>query len=988
MAFFKSIKGYLLLLFFVSILPALAIITYSSIERHNQEIANTESDALFVLSSFAIDHERTVSTIRHFLITLSTLPQVRNQNGLETSKIFSELIKQNPLLSSIFAVNEKGVRFASGRMHSTTPENLSHRKYFVDALKTMDFSAGEAVTGVTTKEPSFHFSYPIKGEKGEFKGIVAVTVDIAKYARIFPVYNLPQGSFLSITDHRGILTYRYPDQNGALKPDSPEVIELMLKYGEEGKFTYKDSNNIEYLKLYRRFHLKKNDPPYLFIRVSIPKTEILKNARKSIVLNIGLMTIALASSLILAMFLGNHLISNRLKKLADVSRRLGGGDFKARTGVQHTDDEIGRLASAFDWMADTLESKEQEQKNIEHTLQKIARDWQETFDAIGDMVMILDERFHIVRCNRATSSFLNLPIETIPSKTCFSLMHGTEDPPSSCPFEKMMVSKTHEETEFYDAARDRWYLVSVSPIFDEEGNISGAVHIVKDITEHKRYEVALAESEEKYRILVENSLIGFCIIQDERYKFVNQAFCDIYGYSREELIEKMDPKITIHPDDRERVLENRRKRISGEVKNLIYEFKGIRKDGQIITVKVFGSSIIYNGRPASVGMVIDITKEKLLESQLIQAQKMEAIGALAGGVAHDFNNLLMTILGYASLMLVNKDPHDPDYEKLKTIEEQVISGAKLTKQLLGFARGGKYEVKPTNLNEILTRSADMFGRTKKEIRIHKKLETNLWITEVDRGQMEQVFLNLFLNAWQAMPGGGDLYLETGNVTFHENMVPLLLTPGRYIKISVSDTGIGMDEATKQRIFEPFFTTKGMGKGTGLGLASVYGIIKNHNGAINVYSEKGKGATFTLYLPATENLLPLEEDKRDTTLIKGSGNILIIDDQEDIIKVASEMIKMLGYGVFMAQSGEDAIEIYKTKKDDIALVILDMVLPGMGGGDIYDRLKGINPEIKVILSSGYSLNGQAVSIMKKGCNGFIQKPFTLIELSRKIKEVLG
>jgi len=281
----------------------------------------------------------------------------------------------------------------------------------------------------------------------------------------------------------------------------------------------------------------------------------------------------------------------------------------------------------------------------------------------------------------------------------------------------------------------------------------------------------------------------------------------------------------------------------------------------------------------------------------------------------------------------------------------------------------------------------MFGRTKKEISLYRRFEKNLWTVEVDRGQVEQVYLNLFVNAWQAMPGGGKLYLDTQNIILNEIQCSLYsLKPGKYVKVSITDTGVGMDEATKQRAFEPFFTTKGMGRGTGLGLASTYGIIKNHGGTINLYSEKGKGTTFTIYLPASEKV-PIEEKMILGEVLGGTETILFIDDQDIIIKVGKEMLNALGYKVLLAKSGKEALEVFEKNKEKIDLVILDMIMPVMSGGEVYNMLKNISPHIKVILSSGYSMEGQAAEILKRGCNGFIQKPFNVGDLSKKIREVL-
>ncbi|MGM0681398.1 MAG: response regulator, partial [Thermodesulfobacteriota bacterium] len=321
-------------------------------------------------------------------------------------------------------------------------------------------------------------------------------------------------------------------------------------------------------------------------------------------------------------------------------------------------------------------------------------------------------------------------------------------------------------------------------------------------------------------------------------------------------------------------------------------------------------------------------------------------------------------------------------------EDYVQKGSDLTKQLLGFARGGKYEVKPADLNKLIMKSLEMFARTRKEIIIHTEYQENLWLAEVDKGQLEQALLNLFINAWQAMPSGGDLYIQTENVILDENYIkPFEVKTGKYIKISITDNGMGMDEETQQRIFDPFFTTKKMGRGTGLGLASVYGIVKNHDGLINVYSKVDKGTTFTIYLPASDQEVA-EETELSAKLIPGAGTVLLVDDEQMMIDVAEKMIQHLGFTVLVALSGEEAINIYKENKDKIDVVLLDMLMPGMDGGEVYDRLKEINPGVRALLSSGYSLNGEAQNILSRGCDGFVQKPYGIEELSHKLHEVMN
>ena len=347
----------------------------------------------------------------------------------------------------------------------------------------------------------------------------------------------------------------------------------------------------------------------------------------------------------------------------------------------------------------------------------------------------------------------------------------------------------------------------------------------------------------------------------------------------------------------------------------------------------------------------------------------------------------MGIQGNASLMLLKINSEHPNYEKIKNIETYVQNGTTLTKQLLGFARRGKYLVKATDLNDIIDKSSSLFARTKKEIQVHTNFFDTIWTVEVDRGQIEQVLLNLYVNAWQAMLDGGDLYLSTENVILDRTYVkPYKVEPGRYVKISVTDTGVGIDKSTQERIFEPFFTTKEMGRGTGLGLASVYGIIKSHGGYINVYSELDQGTTFTIYLPASGKEADGETEVL-VDIVKGSGTILLIDDEKMILDVGRELLVELGYTVLPAMSGQEAMDVYEKEQDKIDMIIMDMIMPGMSGSETFDRLKKINPDVKILLSSGYSVDGQATQILRRGCDGFIQKPFNMNQLAEKIQKIL-
>ena len=501
-------------------------------------------------------------------------------------------------------------------------------------------------------------------------------------------------------------------------------------------------------------------------------------------------------------------------------------------------------------------------------------------------------------------------------------------------------------------------------------------------------EDALRESEERYRTVLDTNPEPVVVYDMEgRVIYFNPAFTRVFGWTLAECLgKKMDVFVPEEAWPETKMMIE--KVMAGERFSDV-EIQRYTKDGKKIPVSISGA--IYRSRDGDpVGSVIslrDISGKKKLEGQLHHAQKMESLGTLAGGIAHDFNNLLMGIQGRTSLLSVEADLSDSVVEHLKGIEDYVKSAADLTKQLLGFARGGKYEVKPTRLNDLVKKQNRMFGRTKKEINIHERFEERLWSINADQGQIEQVLLNIYVNAWQAMPGGGDLYIQTENIIIYENYgKPYHVQPGKYVKISITDTGVGMDEATRQRIFDPFFTTKEMGRGTGLGLASAYGIIKNHDGFIDVYSEKGEGTTFKIHFPASEKEA-VKEDEKHEEVLTGSETVLFVDDESMIVEVGRGIIQKLGYNVLVAGSGKEAIDIYKENQEKIDIVILDMIMPDSGGGITFDRLKEINPETKVLLSSGYSIDGQASEILERGCNGFIQKPFNMGCLSKKIREIL-
>ena len=554
---------------------------------------------------------------------------------------------------------------------------------------------------------------------------------------------------------------------------------------------------------------------------------------------------------------------------------------------------------------------------------------------------------------------------------------------------------TGEAVTFEDRAGDSWFLSTLWPIPDERGEVTHLAIYGVDITEQKRVQESLRASQALYRLVTENVADVVWVLDPRtlRFKYISPSVEGLLGYTVEELAGlTVEELVTEEAREvlRAQAAERRSAFEAGDpgAVTRLNVVEQVRKDGTRVWIEM---STTYVHGPAGeleiIGSSRDITARRRLEERLRQAHKMEAIGTLAGGIAHDFNNLLMAIQGNASLVLADLERDDPHRERLEAIEECVRSAAELTGQLLGFARGGAYHVVPTDLNDLVERTARLFGRSRKQLSLHHKQQADLWTVEVDRGQIEQVLLNLLVNAWHAMPGGGDVYLETVNLTLGDGDArPHGVRPGRYVRVAVTDTGVGMDDATRGRVFEPFFTTKGMGRGTGLGLATVYGIVTSHGGFLTVYSEPGRGSTFNVYLRASERAV-VEAAASVEQVVAGTGTVLLVDDEATVRTVAAAMLGRLGYTVLVAGSGEEALECFARERTRIDAVVLDMVMPGLGGHETFDRLRALDPGLRVLLASGYSLNGEARGLLERGCRAFIQKPWSFAELSRKLRQVL-
>jgi two-component system cell cycle sensor histidine kinase/response regulator CckA len=630
---------------------------------------------------------------------------------------------------------------------------------------------------------------------------------------------------------------------------------------------------------------------------------------------------------------------------------------------------------------------ERERRSFEDQLHEASLLLEAMLDAIPDIIGVQDTQRRIIRFNKAGYSFFRKKEDEVVGKSCFDLMDSGV-PCDDCISRKILQTSQPAQTERYLPDRKKWMDIRGYPILDMDGRVFRIVEHWRDITELKSSQASLVESEEKYRLLVENAKEAIFVYQNDRFRFSN--------HQAREMARRIgivgDQKALsdfIHPDERSVDPQELLNRLNGfELKPHAMVFRVINAEGETFWLELNTVNLTWLGHPATLNFVRDITRDKELERRFQEAQRMESLGTLAGGIAHDFNNLLMGIQGNVSLMYLDVEDDPELTEKLQSIEDCVESGSRLTKQLLGFARGGKYVVKPMDLNKILKRTSDMFGRTRKAISIYGDFEPELWTVVADGNQIEQVLVNLYLNAWQAMQQGGELNIKSENTVLDEFFVkPHDVQPGRYVKISVTDHGIGMDESIRRRIFEPFFTTHDPGRGTGLGLASAFGIIKNHHGFITVQSKLGEGSTFCIYLPASDREPEIEKISNEAVEI-GSETILLVDDEEYIIDVGEMMLKGLGYTIITANCGNGAVEIFREKCDSIDLVVLDLVMPDMSGEAVFNEIRQIKPDIKVLFASGHYMMDQTRALLDTGGSDFLQKPFNLRQLSTKIRLILS
>jgi PAS domain S-box-containing protein len=558
------------------------------------------------------------------------------------------------------------------------------------------------------------------------------------------------------------------------------------------------------------------------------------------------------------------------------------------------------------------------------------------------------------------------------------------------------------ESVSYEMAWDgRCFETYVEPLFGANRDIIGSVGLALDVTDRKTAEDARTQSEARKHAILETALDAIVIIDHEgRIVEFNPAAEMTFGYARREVIGRLLSDVIIPPHLRSAHQEGFTRFLAtdeGRVVGRRIESVAMRKDGSELPVELAITRIPLDGPPSFAGHIRDLTDRKLAErelqerdEQLRQVQRMEAIGTLAGGVAHDFNNILTAILGYTSLLKRTELDADGLHKAAEVMEKAAQRGAVLTQQLLGFARKGRNESAAVDLAVVVEEVIGLLQRTiEKNIVIHRRFGPGPAVVLGDPGQLHQVVLNLAVNARDAMPGGGELTFETSTVEIGANECRGHpgTTPGPYARLTVRDTGCGIGDDIRDRIFEPFFTTKELGKGTGMGLAMVYGIVHNHGGMIGVESEVSRGTTVEVSLPRSGEAVVAEAPRRSEQVVPGTGHVLVVDDEDGVREVAADLLVCLGYRVTTAASGADAVRQYRQLGHDVDVVLLDLAMPDMDGGECFHALQALDRDVKAVLCTGYGLNLAAQQLLDDGMLGVISKPYAIERLSDAIAQAM-
>ncbi len=986
-----------MLLVLLSIIPSFGFALYTGFQQRWMAQANALQDTVRLARTAADKYERSIEDTRQLLVTLARFPEFRNLDADACRALLGALLKQDPRYANFGVVRPDGTVVCSA-LPMKAPVSASGRGWFQHAVATRDFAVGDYQIGSISGQSSVNCGYPVFGETGDIQCVVFAALELSWLNQLVAEGNLPPGSSLTVVDRRGIVVARQPDPQKWVghEAEDKSLIEAALTHDRGG--TTESLGNDGIRRLYAFIPLTGHEEAASgVVCVGVPTSVVFAQADHTLAHTFELLAAAALLVLLIAKAAAGIFVIRRIHPILYATRKLSAGDLSARTGVTNGPDELKQLAEAFDQMAESLECRDARQKQTEQSL----RESEGLFRALSTSsplgVFMADVDGRRTYANPRYRAILGLSLAECMGEGWLKTLHPEDRERVASQWRCFVRGEGEYSTEGRLVAPGgvRWIQGRASRMLAEDGTLCGFVGTIEDITERKLAEDGLRQSEQRYRSLIETARDAiFTLSVDGTVTSLNPAFEAITGWPVAEWIAKPYAPL-VHPDDLPLALQMVERVLRGETPPP-YEVRIRSKAGHDVTGEFTVTPQVEDGKVTGVlGIARDITERKQLEEQLRQAQKMEAVGRLAGGVAHDFNNILTAINGYSELLSKGMDERNPHHRYVEEISKAGNRAASLTRQLLAFSR--KQVLQPLVL-DLNTAVADIEKMLRRLIGEHIELRTvrqdTLGFVKADPGQMEQVLLNLTINARDAMPDSGTLTIETANVTLDQGSARLDadIKPGDYVMLAISDTGVGMTDEIKRHLFEPFFTTKAKGKGTGLGLATCFGIVKQSGGHITVESQPGKGTTFRIYLPRvgeTTPVAPASGPGAATALPRARNEtVLLVEDEPSVRRLASLELRELGYNVMEAAGGDEALQLARQRGvQGVDLLLTDVVMPQMSGKELADKILATHPRTKVLFISGYTDDVLGQKDISNREAALLQKPFNRSSLAHKVREVL-
>jgi PAS domain S-box-containing protein len=1002
---FWSIGRKMLLLLLIIFLPASAIIVVSSLTHGGRAIQDEANKATLLVQSLAARHEQITAGTKQMLGTLARLPELQKRDVPACSELFRQLRKSFPFYAFLGAVTPDGEIFASSPPIKDKV-SLGDRKYVKDAIRTQGLSVGEYHIGKVSRVSCLSYAYPVFDAEGSLAAIVIAGFDVGEFSHFLTGLSLPNGSSFTVTDRKGIRLFRFPENDAVLpgEPTSEGAFMRMNGGPELGTFRRTGEDGVYRTYAFKQVRLQEGSSPYLYLKVGTASNRILEAA--------GLEMFGYLSVLgilgLLAMYLvwrhANHLLIQPVNQLVKTTQRFGKGEMWARTGLPHSTNEIGLLAKSFDDMASLLEMRDIERKKAGEALRASEEMFRLLVENAPDAIFVQTEGL-FAYVNPAAVKLLGAksPHQLI-RRSNMERLHPDYREEVGRRIHLLSIEKKPVPNIELKFIRIDGSVVEVetSAVPITYNGQDGALVFVRDISERKRAKEEHEHLNRLNRLILgaaSEGIIGLDV--QGKAVFSNPSSAVMLGYEIEQMLGKDMHQLIHHSKPDGSVYPRNACPMHATLRTgnpcPMREEVLWRKNGEKFPALYSCTPIIEAGNIIGAVLTIrDITEHKkdeeirsMLEAKLSQAQKFEAIATLAGGIAHDFNNILAPIIGFTEMALNDSSLPGQIRNGLEQVFNAGLRAKDLVRQILTFSRPDEETGRrPLEISLIVKEVLKLLRASlPAAIEIKQNLEKGRVLA--DATQIHQVLMNLCVNATHAMDDNGVLEVNLFRVDLSEDDLESLsligLKPGPFLRLSVSDTGCGMDTATMPRIFEPYFTTKDFGKGTGLGLAVVHGIVKRHDGAISVKSAPGKGTTFTIYLPCLK-AAALTVDGPVHDLEKGNENILFIDDEQIMLEIGTQILSRLGYQVTSVTDGLKALELFRADADHFDLVITDCSMSKLTGTEFAKEIHRIRPGIPVIICTGFSEKTTLSTAVDFDVE-IIVKPFVAKDLANMVRKAL-